>query len=60
MPSSICPQWGLEFMSVWIHRAPFLTKTFAWQQVDEAFDIFSLNDLNKATFYFSMGIPKSQ
>ena len=21
MPSSICPQWGLEFMSVWIHRA---------------------------------------
>ena len=27
-------------MSVWIHRAPFVTKTFAWQQVDEAFDIF--------------------
>ena len=59
MPSSICPQWGLAFM-IWAHRAPFMTKTFAWQQVDEAFDIFLLNDLNKATFYFSMGIPKSQ
>ena len=47
-------------MTIWVHRAPFVTKTFAWQQVDEAFDIFLLNDLNKATFYFSMGIPKSQ
>ena len=29
-------------MTIWIHRAPFVTKTFAWQQVDEAFDIFLL------------------
>lgn len=48
-----------EFMTIWIHRAPFVTKTFAWKQVDEAFDVFLLNDLNKATFYFSMGIQRA-